>query len=359
MIKKLLLISAIHLLLFSIIGCESTPKKKVPLSIEQKIVKLANEGKKGNQNSVNKLANILGKNQNSEVRALAAQKIGEYGLKGANKQLLNSLEMDDDTVRKEVVLSLGKVRVESNFKKVLAVWKNLKEKNILRNRALQSLGYFKQKAAINTIVKAIKEYSYNRTRKRIAILALGTSKTRAGAQQLIKLLKKEKSNYTIAEALVIAKQQSSYDQIRKFLNKRLYYNELDSNFKTLVTLLANEKYKKAIPTFAHAFLQSNNSELKKTLLETFKEMNLNNSYVTPTVTKLNLRARPNTRAKITGSLNARKIATVMIKSPIKHKIDGKHDFWYKVKTGGNKIGWLFGGYLKILNHKNIDNIEVD
>ena len=56
--------------------------------------------------------------------------------------------------------------------------------------------------------------------------------------------------------------------------------------------------------------------------------------------KVNVRAKPNTRAKVVIQLNTGEPVTVLETS------GSGSNMWYKIKTSGGRTGWVFGEYVK-------------
>ena len=309
------------------------------------------------QSAADKLINILKSDQISQRRAQAAIEIGNARIIKANQALLSSLENDDDIVRREIALALGKLSVPSNFPVVLKIWKNRNESEAMRAKALEGLSYFNSNEAVQILIEQMK--STDGAFYFIALKAIKNCPSPQASLMLLTLLKRDDTNSNLASIIAYMKQKESYAVIINIVNKKLINNNFDSVFDIFLNLLINEKYAPAMSLFVKSYLllPSGNKEIKNKLIKLFRVMNLNTSYVIVAQATMNMRAQPNTRAAIIGTLDVGQLATVIKVTSIKYTIEDISDFWYEVKSEQGKIGWLFGGYLKKLNHRALPNIE--
>lgn len=326
------------------------------------------KAKGGDQASRKEIVRLLKEDKESSIRKFAAEAIGELIIKEGDSQLVASFEADDDNVREAVIYSIGKLGDTGNFKLVEAAWKDEKEKMAIRKKALEGIGHFQSKEAVGVLKEALKDKEPQI--RIIAIDALGDTASQEAAEELIKIIQNpeegeaffaHKKIFEKSAALSLAKlkQKSSYNLIIGILEKKIKDYEYDEVFQILVTLLAKEKYTKAEHIFAQAYLSSPSSDanFKTLLLKSFKELGLQNSYCVITGDVLNIREKSNTRANVIGSITAGELARVIEKTNIKYRVDPLEDYWYKIETPSKKQGWVFGGYLKFLDHTNLPSIE--
>ncbi len=360
--KKIFINILLIILSLSFIQCggakkpEKEPGKKTIINLGDypDITRVALNANRSSASS-RKLIKTLRTDVSSKRRAYAALMIGKVKHLPANKDLLFSLRNDDDIVRARVLLALGKLRVSTNFRPIYSIWKNRSESFKIRKIALRSIGYFNKPLAVNTLFKLIKKNSS--TYADIAIQAIANSRSPIAARKLMSLLIKTQSyrKGDIVDALVKLKQRVVYDRIIKYLDDKVYRNKWDTEFLKLIELLLNEKYNPAVTLFIKTYLLNPHitQELQKRILKTLKKMGLRRSYVIVSEGAMNLRSRPNLRAKVKGVLDVGKLGIVLEKTRIKYNIGGLEDFWYKVKTLEGKIGWLFGGYIKKFDHAKL------
>ncbi len=294
---------------------------------------------------------ILGNNIHSRNRVSAARLIGDFKIKEANAQLVTSLKQDDDNVRAEVILAMGKVEIAQNFDTVLAVWKDKNESASVRTKALESLGYFSQEESVNTLAAALKQPAY----KNIAVTALGNTKSPKAVKPLLGLLKENMSDSQAARSLYQLKEPDSYNPILTILDKKIDQYEFDRTFEILVNLIKDEKYAPAEEVLAKAYLVSPRRErkLKKLLIKTLKLIGIQNSYAVITAYSLRIRETTNTRSKVQGTVKAGEIVKILGKSKLKQNIDNIEDYWYKIQSKSGIVGWCFGGYMNKLDHENL------
>jgi len=304
----------------------------------------------GDKAAGDQLIKMLSTNKESSVRAQAASALGNAKFKAGNVQLLKSLETDDDTVRKEIVFSLGKIGVQSNYIALIKIWNNKNEKDAVKLNALKGLGYFSNGRAINILAKATK--NDDSTISISAIEALGNSNSNLAVKPLLAILKKNTKSVAASKSLFDLNKKGSLFAVKGIIAEKVKNYEFDESLTYLVKLIGKSKYKKAQTSLAAAYLfcPSSNTSMKAAIKVALKDINLDKSYAVVTASALNLRSKPNTRSKVTGSLGAGELALIIEKTALKFKIDDKNTYWYKVKTNKNKIGWLYGGYLTILNH---------
>lgn len=311
----------------------------------------------GDGEAQEKLINILATDENSNRRATAAMYIGQARIKSANAQLLESFDVDDDHVREYVTLAIGQVQIESNIEILLSTWKDTKEKKQIRYNALRGLGYYSRTDAVNQLLSLLKSDDmeiYN-----IVVDALGNTGSKLAVKPLLQEFKKGKSEFLCANSIARLKEPSSFPEVVKILDEKIYNNDFNNSFFVFTKLLIHANYTQAVDVFAKTYLVLGNSpygirsSIKKDVTRGLVKFKLKDTYGMVTASVLNLRAKPNTRAKITGKLPAGQLAVVLSRGKLKHKIDGKHDYWYKVKTEKDKTGWIFGGYLKLLRPEDL------
>jgi hypothetical protein len=63
---------------------------------------------------------------------------------------------------------------------------------------------------------------------------------------------------------------------------------------------------------------------------------------------LRIRSNPGTDAEILGILNIDEYVSILAVTEEKQIIDNSLDYWYKIKTSENIIGWIFGKYVYLL-----------
>ena len=88
------------------------------------------------------------------------------------------------------------------------------------------------------------------------------------------------------------------------------------------------------------FTRSSNNSTNKTLYETTQK----SAVVTSTI-GLNLRAEPNSSAKVINTIPYKSRVNIVDKSEISETIQGRKANWCKVQYNGT-TGWLWSGYLK-------------
>lgn len=313
--------------------------------------------KKAKSDSVaaNKLIKILTSDPKSQRRAEAASLIGKIKLKKANNSLLKAMNNDDDVVRLQTILAIGKLQIADNYEIVYKTWKNTNEKYEIRLNALRALGYFKNMGAIYTLINIIKK-NKDSNLSNIALQTIHNTKSSAAAKLLFKILKKSSYSYAylVAGAIAKLKQQNTFKDITKYINEKLNNTSVNGSVKLLLTMLCDVKYRPAVKVFIKAYLLlSNNNDLNKKIKKTLKAFKLKKSYVVVSEGAMNLRSRPNIRSRVRGILEIGQLGVVIQASNVKHTISGIENYWYKVKTSKGKIGWLFGGYIKIFNPKKL------
>lgn len=327
---------------------------------------LKQRAKAGDPKAQEELIQILKQDRQSQKRRFAAETVGELNIQQANTQLLTSFDTDDDNVREAVIYSIGRLAKPENLRLVESVWKNPKEKRSISLAALKGIGNFRSKEAVTVLKDAFKEKD-NQVQM-TAIYGLGDTDSPEAADELLKILNgiKQKSEEhssglekAAAYSLTRLKQASSYDSILQYLEKKIYNYEYDEVFESLATLLASEKFTKAEKVFAQAYLSSPSSsyKFKKILLKSFADFKIQTSYCVITGSVLNIRAKPNDRAEVIGSISAGQLATVLEKTEISYMIENNEDYWYKIETPAKKQGWVFGYYLKFLDHNNLPKVE--
>ena len=300
-----------------------------------------------------KLIAILTSDESSFQRTKAAVAIGNARVKGANTQLLNSLENDDETVRREAIVSLGKVGIPSNLDVILKVWNSEKENRDIKRQALRALGHFKDPRAVDTLIRTLG--SDNNEYKTNAIYSLGNTGSPKAVGPILKLLDQDPSSVLCTNALVKLRVKSSYGTIVQILNRKIENYQFDQTFGIFVDFLGREKYSGAQDVLAKAylFIPDHLNKLKGKIQSAMKSITMTKSYGVVTASELNLRERPNARASKSGSLGAGELSIIVESGKLKHNIDGKHDFWYRVRTEKGIIGWVYGGYLRILDSNKI------
>lgn len=318
----------------------------------ESVSSLVEKAKKNDASAEQKLIGILESDESSLNRAEAARALGDLKSKAAVEQLLKSLDIDDDTVREDIIISLGKIGTPQGLDKVIAVWNNKSEKEAIRMTALESLGYFGPGRGVKVLVGAM-ELGISKY-KNAAVQSLGMTKSPEAAMALVKLLGKEKANAQAAEALAKCKAKNSYPDIVNYLKGRTYDREFDKAFVILAELMGSEKYNKAQDILAKAYFLTGSYggyEARSAVTKALKDIGVNSSYCMVTVNELRLRNEPNNRSDVAAKLMKNTFASVLEKSKIKHTIDDVQDYWYKVKTEKGETGWLFGAYLQTLDHK--------
>ena len=355
--RNISVLMCLFLFLINILACnETVPETRYDSShISPDILELGNKAASYNYDALEKLMKILKDDTSSSRRSQAAMVIGDKKIKSANRTLLSGLERDEDIVRQEIILALGKLRINANYYVILRIWKNKSESEAIRLKALESLGYFNEDEAVRILINMIR--MNDSTFSETANLALRNSKSPRAARLLIEILKDDDTNVSIAKTVVQLKQKAIYTDIIFILNVKFRKKSYDAVFEILTNFLCNEEYRSALDIFIKAYLLAPDdfSELKKKLIRYLKKIGINRSYVVAAVGDVNLRAQPNTRSEILGIFEVGYIASVIKKSRTKYSFNGVEDYWYKVKTELGKEGWLFGGYLKKLNHENLGN----
>lgn len=66
-----------------------------------------------------------------------------------------------------------------------------------------------------------------------------------------------------------------------------------------------------------------------------------------TVANLRLRTKPGTNYKIIGKLNYNEPVLIIQRDSRKRVINGRANYWYRVKRANGTVGWSYGSYLKI------------
>jgi len=66
---------------------------------------------------------------------------------------------------------------------------------------------------------------------------------------------------------------------------------------------------------------------------------------------IRIRSNPNTNSEILGLLNMGDSVTVIDTSNEKVTINNYNNYWYKIITNDNITGWVFGGYIELINNE--------
>ena len=351
---KILKLKLVIFLLLSLLqACGGGEVRKKSSSLQE----LKESALQGDQEAQKKLIHILATNENSDTRATAARYIGEAKVKSANTQLQESFDIDDDHVRQYVIFAMGQVQIESNIEILLSTWKNTKEKKQIRYNALRGLGYYSRADAVKQLLSLLKTDDaeiYN-----IVIFALGNTGSKLAANPLIREFKKGRNEQLCAFAIARIKEPGSFSDVVKILDEKIYNNDFNNSFSPLADMLIEANYAQAIEVFAKTYLVLGGNTygvkgvIKTTVTRGLVKFKLKSTYGMVTASVLNLRNKPNTRSEITGKIPAGELAIVLSAGKVKHNIDGKHDYWYKVKTEKGKTGWIFGGYLNLLRPEDL------
>jgi hypothetical protein len=72
---------------------------------------------------------------------------------------------------------------------------------------------------------------------------------------------------------------------------------------------------------------------------------------------LRIRDEPNVESSILGILNFGSIVEIIEQSEQEYIIGNMSNYWYKIKTIGEIIGWIFGGYITMLVSDDIEEIK--
>lgn len=341
---KVLTRSVLLLFILSFAGCKGGGASLDWADLEMK-------AKAGDAVAQQILISTLETNQDSFKRAQAAEILGNADVKSGNSQLLQSLEIDDDNVRSKVVLSLGKLKIDSNLPVLLKVYKTTSEKDVIREHALYALGYFDDEKAVNVLIEELKKG--NNTKR--VIEALGNTGSAKASQPLLDHMNKGMNTADCAKALTGIKAKTSYSGIVKYLNQKINDYSFDSSFAILAEFMGQEKYAGAQDVLAKGYLYApeNNQELKSLLLKALKNIELSKSYSVVTASKLNMRSEANTRSAVKGMLDVGELSTIIEKTKIKFIIDGKNDYWYKIRNEKGEVGWVFGGYIRVLDKDEV------
>ena len=107
--------------------------------------------------------------------------------------------------------------------------------------------------------------------------------------------------------------------------------------------LNNEK--KAGP----AQIENSDGTTEAQVCDTLMQMPGNGKFINGHITDDNLRIRsgPNTSAEIVGLLNTGDCVSVIAVSDKKAVINGTENYWFKIITGNNITGWIFGEYINL------------
>ena len=320
----------------------------IPLALFSKSTSLNDleaEAKKNNKKAAEELINMLAANEDSEMRASAARSLGNARVKSANDQLLKSLVSDDDVVREEIIISLGKIGIAANSDKIIEIVNNNNEKRRIRIVAIKSLGFLGSDNGVRVLITKLD--ANDQKFKDTAIAALGDTGSPAAAAALVKLMQKEKDNVLAAESLNKLKSKDSYKGIADLLKAKVGTREYDQAFMILAGLLGDERYADAKGILAKAYLTSHSSkyDFKESVLKALKAMKVKSSYCVVNATSLRMRKEPNDRSPVSGNLQKNEFATVLEATKIKHTIDNIKDYWYRIQNEKGETGWVFGGYL--------------
>jgi hypothetical protein len=91
------------------------------------------------------------------------------------------------------------------------------------------------------------------------------------------------------------------------------------------------------------------SQLTKSILYDYKNEDIENS-IPGHINNNNVRIRsnPDTNSEILGHLNIGDLVTIIDKTENKIKIDHIENYWFKIITSENIVGWIFGEYLYLI-----------
>ncbi len=312
---------------------------------KQSMRDLEERAKKSDNSAIEKLVNILEKDEDPETRAAAARALGNAKIKSASEQLIKSLKVDDDIVRQEIVVSLGKIRAQESVNDIIKIINSNNEKRIMRINGIKSLGYMGSDISVQVLISKLS--SSDEKLKSTAIEALGESGSGSAASALLKLMQKEKDNILAATALKKLKAKDSYRAIAELLKTKIGTRDYDSAFLILAELLASDKYIESKEILAKAYLTAGGSkfEFKEAIFKSLQEMKVKCSYCLVNASTLRMRKEPNDRSDITGHLSKNDFATIQEVTKIKYTIDNVKDYWYKIINEKGETGWVFGGYL--------------
>lgn len=314
---------------------------------------LEKSAKEGDQGAIEKLLTTLKKDEASNNRAKAATALGNAGVKSAYPALVERFENDDDIVRAAAIKALGQTGDREAFPALLKVYNGATESEDIRLQALDGIGYVNSPQAKQILFSALASGIY--AREKIAIQAFGRQKTKEAVSPLIAKLDTSMNDVDIWNALKEINDPSAESGLIVTLDKRIdNYDFSEDATIAHIDTLANLKSKKAQPSLVKLFLTLEEGHaVKQHLAKILKDAQLTQSYALVTASSLNLREKTNTRAAIVDNLPGGTLAEILEKSEVKYTVDGKEDYWYKVRRSGKNPGWIFGGYVQVFDPQNI------
>src|SRR5262245_17136009 len=72
-----------------------------------------------------------------------------------------------------------------------------------------------------------------------------------------------------------------------------------------------------------------------------------------------LRSAPNLTASVIDTLPIGILLDDAEPSGVAQQVNGRKDYWYKVRTPGNKEGWVLGSLTRVVDPKRLDNAYVE
>lgn len=305
----------------------------------------------GTGKSEKKLADLLKNSESSKVRSSAAYALGEIkgGISVTSRTALEqAFKIDDKYVREKAIESLAKTGDRSSLPFFLEGY-NEKSGMNMKYWALIGIARYGGKEHMTIFTESLNINWEKGGAREAAIEAIG----RFGIMNNWALIK---SYSTGSEAsLVISslraagslKNPDSLDVIEKQLS---HGNSLVA--KEALEALGQFGIKYGMPVLIRFKAGNQDNPLVENIKGILKKMNAEKQYA---IAKedINLRSEPTERSNIKKLIRKDSIAVVLKKEPRRYIITDKsgemEDYWYHVKDDEGHTGFLFGGYLTIVN----------
>ncbi len=313
------------------------------------IIKKAEENP--NQMNVNLLIKILKEDEESVNRASAANSLGN--LKNSKiivDALVHAFVNDDNRVREAAIISLYKMVEQGANVSLVPIFEsavNDKKNENIRKYGILGLSKVGQSKHYRFFLEGLK--SEDVVVKLASIEGLGTIGAQREWGQIQPFCSSTDSRLVIACINVAGKfkTENALFEIEKNIS------DPDGEISVAaINALSQFEANRVIQNLVRLKYQSPNNQNTDLINKILKSKNAYKKYAY-IKTSLNLRNQPNENASVVKVLTQGSIVEVLDREKKKYELEANNtvvsDFWYKVKDFDNKIGYVFGYYIDIID----------
>ena len=289
--------------------------------------------------------------ESSALRKSAADSLGKLKLsssarKKSVKVLHKSFDEDDHKVRGAAMESLAIIGDPSSRSRFEKGFKDSKSETV-RMSALKGLSKVGKSSHLKLFKKALK---WNPKGQYLAIIGIGKVGKKKEWNNLQRYCNGGNKDIIIAclKAAASLQNESALEYIEPYIT----YSEQEVA-RTAIKSLASFKGFRPIEILVRLRKKDPGNINTPTAIAMLKKRKAARQYAILAFT-MNLRKAPNTRAKVITGLKKDSVVEIIKRGRRKYTVkDSKgqelEDFWYEIKSGSGKKGFLFGGYIEVID----------